>query len=103
MKEYEAWVDAGAIVEREPAGGDALLDEALTALRTSGGLDLGRVADVYGAERSEAARRGAQEAIGLGLAVVDDDVLRLTDPEGFLFSNFALAGIFAELGEEDGS
>ena len=101
MNEYEAWVSEGAVVpsSKPPTGADALEDELLTSLRTSQGIDLERIHDVYGAAYEAAVRRGAQEAIELGLAVVEGEVLKLTDPDGFLFSNYALASVFAEVGD----
>ena len=101
MNDYEEWVESGAVVPASspPDGADALEDELLTGLRTAAGIDLARVCDVYGSEYERAVRRGAQEAIDLGLAVVEGDVLRLTDPDGFLFSNYALASVFAEVGD----
>jgi oxygen-independent coproporphyrinogen-3 oxidase len=100
MKAYESWVEGGAVVPAAmpPAGADALEDELLTGLRTSSGISLERVRSVYGAPYEAAVRTGAREAIDLGLAVISDDVLRLTDPEGFLFSNYALAAVFGEVG-----
>ena len=101
MKDYEAWVADGAIVPESspPHGADALEDELLTSLRTAAGIDLTRVRGVYGSEYERAVRRGAQEAIELGLAVVEGEVLKLTDPDGFLFSNYALASIFGEVAD----
>ena len=103
MRDYEAWVVDGAIVPESspPHGADALEDELLTSLRTAAGIDLRRIHNVYGSEYEQAVRRGAQEAIDLGLAVIEGEVLRLTDPDGFLFSNYALASVFAEVGEVD--
>ena len=103
MHAYEEWVANGALVPESspPTGADALEDELLTSLRTAAGIDLARVCDVYGSEYEAAVRRGAQEAIDLGLAVIEGDVLRLTDPDGFLFSNYALAAVFGEVGEVD--
>ena len=103
MKDYEAWVADGAIVPESspPHGADALEDELLTGLRTSAGIDLKRICEVYGVKYEAAVRRGAREAVELGLAVVEGDVLKLTDPDGFLFSNYALAAVFGEVGEVD--
>ena len=101
MRDYEEWVESGAVVPASPPphGADALEDELLTSLRTAAGIDLKRVCDVYGSEYEAAVRRGAQEAIELGLAVVEGDILKLTDPDGFLFSNYALASVFGEVGD----
>ena len=101
MNDYEAWVADGAVVPAAspPHGADALEDELLTGLRTAEGIDLKRIHDVYGASYEAAVRRGAREAVELGLAVVEGDTLKLTDPDGFLFSNYALAAIFGEVGD----
>ena len=101
MRDYEAWVVNGAVVPESspPTGADALEDELLTGLRTSAGIDLKRIHDVYGEAYEEAVRRGAREAVELGLAVVEGEVLKLTDPDGFLFSNYALAAVFGEVGD----
>ena len=101
MRDYEEWVESGAVVPASspPDGADALEDELLTGLRTAAGIDLRRIHNVYGSEYEAAVRRGAQEAIDLGLAVVESDVLRLTDPDGFLFSNYALAAVFGEVAD----
>ena len=101
MNDYEAWVADGAVVPESspPTGADALEDELLTGLRTAAGIDLTRIHDVYGSEYERAVRRGAREAVELGLAVVEGDLLKLTDPDGFLFSNYALASVFAEVGD----
>ena len=101
MREYEEWVADGAVVpsSKPPDGADALEDELLTSLRTSGGIDLTRIHDVYGSDYEAAVRRGAREAVELGLAVVEGEVLKLTDPDGFLFSNYALAAVFGEVGD----
>ena len=103
MNEYEAWVADGAVVPESPPphGADALEDELLTGLRTAEGIDLRRIHDAYGSDYEAAVRRGAREAVGLGLAVVEGEVLKLTDPDGFLFSNYALASVFGEVAEVD--
>jgi len=101
MRDYEEWVESGAVVPASspPHGADALEDELLTGLRTAEGIDLTRIHDVYGDAYERAVRRGAQEAIDLGLAVVEGDLLKLTDPDGFLFSNYALAAVFGEVAD----
>ena len=103
MNDYEAWVADGAVVPESPPphGADALEDELLTGLRTAEGIDLKRICEVYGSDYEAAVRRGAQEAVELGLAVVEGEVLKLTDPDGFLFSNYALAAVFGEVAEVD--
>lgn len=99
MADYEAWVAGGAAVGGGDESDDAdwLLDELLTGLRTSDGVDLGRVRAEYGADAEAAVRRGAADAVAANLATLEGDALALADPDGFLFSNFALSSIFAAL------
>ena len=99
MADYEAWVAGGAAVDGgdESDEADWLLDELLTGLRTSDGVDLGRVRAEYGADAEAAVRRGAADAVAANLATLEGDALALADPDGFLFSNFALSSIFAAL------
>ena len=101
MREYEEWVADGAVgpAAAGATDADALEDELLTGLRTSAGIDLKRICEVYGVKYEAAVRRGAREAVELGLAVVEGEVLKLTDPDGFLFSNYALAAVFGEVGD----
>ena len=75
---------------------DALEDELLTGLRTAEGIDLTRIPPRLRFMYEAAVRRGAREAIELGLAVVEGD-LKLTDPDGFLFSNYAVTAVFGEV------
>lgn len=84
---------------------DRFTDSIMTRLRTSDGLDLDFVAQVYGANKVERILKGAQLGIDLDLAQVlkagkNDNygLLRLKDPEGFLFSNSIISSIFVEIG-----
>jgi len=70
----------------------------MTRLRTREGLDLGYVEERHGKDVREGVERGAEFAVNAGIAVVEEDTLRLEDPDGFLFSNTVVRQIFYELG-----
>lgn len=86
---------------------DRLTDVVMTRLRTSDGLDLDFVEQEYGQAKVDGILRGAQLGLDLELAhqLLSKDadkrgILRLKDPEGFLFSNSIISSIFVELGVE---
>jgi coproporphyrinogen III oxidase-like Fe-S oxidoreductase len=85
---------------------DALTNIIMTRLRTSEGLDLDWINTHYGEDTAISIRRGVSLAIELNLAKIVNvgndlsmryGILKLVDPEGFLFSNTILSSIFAEL------
>ncbi|KAH8072385.1 coproporphyrinogen oxidase [Aureococcus anophagefferens] len=84
MADYEAWVAGGAAVGEsdESDGADWLLDEPLTGLRTSDGVDLGRVRAEYGADAEAAVRRGAADAVAANLATLEGTRSRSRTPTG---------------------
>jgi len=104
---YLQWVDElcceadGEIHQPDAAQDrDLLLDIILKRLRTSEGLSLRWVRSRYtpdGEQYVQSIIRGAELAIELGLARLEDEVLCLTDPTGFLYSNSIISTIFAEL------
>jgi len=78
---------------------DFLTDLLLKRLRTIDGLDLAWLESHYGSEVVRDVLGGAQLGLELGLAErTEENVLRLTDPDGLLYSNFIISSIFAELG-----
>ena len=86
---------------------DRFTDIIMTRLRTSDGLDLDFVAQMYGTDKVERILKGAQLGIDLELAQLLNSeeksnygLLRLKDPEGFLFSNSIISSIFVEIGVE---
>lgn len=97
------WMPAPGIVDQEN-NDEIISDTIMTKLRTKEGLDLNWIAsEDNGEELLQCVMRGAELGIELGLAKVtpgsanDRGTLRLTDPEGFLFSNTVISSIFAEL------
>ena len=102
------------------ADDDLLTDIIMKRLRTSDGLDLDWIQDKFGADTRETILKGATLGLELKMAEIipkndatdpltpneqratisKGTVLRLTDPNGFLYSNYIISSIFAELGYE---
>lgn len=104
--EYVAGLKAGgaAVWEGgEEEGGRELLETlAMTSLRRAEGLDLGLVEREFGGGCAAAIRGAAEFFVGVGVCEIGGSVLRLTDPDGFLFSNQVLSEIFLAIeGEFD--
>jgi coproporphyrinogen III oxidase-like Fe-S oxidoreductase len=100
-------------LSRDPAG-DVLLETLMLGLRLADGLSLSTLVQQFGEKTLEQIwmalqpyhRDGWVEVLGAdGEAVElqdaqklpDDGQLRLSDPEGFLFSNTVLADLFSQL------
>ena len=88
-------VDSNSTMARQDPG--RLADIVLTRLRTIDGLDTDWLKLAYGEEAVRAVLKGAQLALDLGLANIENQILSLKDPQGFLFSNSILSSIFVEL------
>ena len=74
----------------------------MLALRTDMGVDLAALPRAYADGVGEAAAAACADAareMPDGWAEMRGNVLRLTDPEGLLFSNDAISTIFARLDE----
>lgn len=110
--------------EEEEEEADLLTDWIMKRLRTSDGLDLDWVEERFGTDVRNTVVQGAALGLELDMAEIvdekgnisgephDDDrhsstttstsrtILRLKDPNGFLYSNYIISSIFAELGYE---
>ena len=110
MADYHNWVqqmgsstgNALALSETISSEDDLLTDIVMKRLRTSDGLNLEWIQKRFGAEQRNAVVKGAQLGLELNMARLDKNGarLRLVDPEGFLYSNYIISSIFAELGYE---
>jgi oxygen-independent coproporphyrinogen-3 oxidase len=120
-QEYYTWVqkliDADGILDcPETTAGDVLLETLMLGLRLADGVSLSSLVQQFGEKTLEQIWMGLQpyhrdgwvEILGAeGEAVQLQDAqklpmtgqLRLSDPEGFLFSNTVLADLFNQLGE----
>jgi len=114
MSDYIEWVERGE--ERTPSDNnedghigdeaddtdndeDFLSDLLLKRLRTIDGLDLSWLEANHGSDIVDQVLEGAKLGLDLELAEhTDDNILRLKDPDGLLYSNFIISSIFAELG-----
>lgn len=119
-REYYAWVqqliEAGGVPDcPELSEVDVLLETLMLGLRLAEGLSLSILTEQFGEEILEQIwkglqpyyRRGWVELVGVHEEVVElqdaqklplTGQLRLSDPEGFLFSNTVLADLFSQLG-----
>ena len=96
-KEYYAWVEAGAVVDCEVTPlNEVLLDTLMVGLRLAEGVSLERLRQ-FGQGKVEEILKILKPYFQLGWVALSEDRLRLTDPEGFLFSNVVLARLFEKL------
>jgi len=73
-------------------------DFVMTALRTADGLDLGFMEREHGVALRGSIEEGAKFFIDNGMAeMLEGARLRLTDPEGFLFSNSVISEVFVAM------
>jgi oxygen-independent coproporphyrinogen-3 oxidase len=118
-REYYAWVqqliEAGGVLDcPELSQADVLLETLMLGLRLAEGLSLPTLFEQFGEEILEQIWKGLQpyydrgwvEVVGVHAEVIElQDAqklplagqLRLSDPEGFLFSNTVLADLFSQL------
>ena len=96
--EYYDWVEKGAVVDSLPLDWeDILLEKLMLGLRLAEGVSLGEIKEEFGEEIVEkilvCLKPYFQEGwVDFGSGETGN--LRLTDPEGFLFSNTVLADLF---------
>jgi putative oxygen-independent coproporphyrinogen III oxidase len=93
-QDYFDWVAAGAIYPIEVLGNvERFLETLMLGLRTAEGLQISRLIDEFGLDLWLAAQ-GRLEKYCPHWVAIDVEHLRLTDPEGFLYSNTVLADLF---------
>jgi len=98
-KEYYQWVQAGAVIDCEVTPPkEVLLETLMLGLRLAEGVSLVALAEAFGEEKVEEICRCLQLYIDKGWVEVAGGRLRLSDPQGFLFSNVVLAELFEKLG-----
>ncbi|MCL1475636.1 radical SAM family heme chaperone HemW [Argonema antarcticum] len=114
-REYYEWVTSGCAIDCvQISADDILLETLMLGLRLASGLNLSALAQQFGGKTLEQIwhclqpyyRQGWVQIVGIDGKYIDicDDQklplsgqLRLTDPEGFLFSNTILAALFEQL------
>ncbi|MBD2517223.1 coproporphyrinogen III oxidase [Nostoc sp. FACHB-973] len=93
-KEYYQWVQAGAVIDCEVTPPkEVLLETLMLGLRLAEGVNL----EAFGEEKVEEICRYLRSYFDKGWVEVAGGRLRLTDPQGFLFSNVVLAELFEKL------
>lgn len=118
-REYYDWVAAmppgdATIASSAIDPGVVWLDTLMVGLRLAEGLPLAELADRFGQARVDRLWRCLQPYYKQGWVALSSDVvapeglptsgtIRLTDPEGFLFSNVILVALFEEFDREGAS
>lgn len=96
--EYYDWVEKGAVVDSLPLDWeDILLEKLMLGLRLAEGVSLGEIKEEFGEEIVEKIFVCLEPYFQEGWVEFnagETGNLRLTDPEGFLFSNTVLADLF---------
>ncbi|WP_315791535.1 radical SAM family heme chaperone HemW [Fischerella sp. JS2] len=99
-KEYYQWVETGCVIDCEVTSADEILLETLMlGLRLAEGVNLAVLTEQFGKKKIEEIEKFLQPYLHKGWVKLEGERLRLSDPNGFLFSNVILAKLFAELGD----
>jgi putative oxygen-independent coproporphyrinogen III oxidase len=93
-REYFEWVETGAVDCAVVSLEESLLDTLMLGLRLADGVNLEWVRSRFGDRLLNPLLEKLQPYLKAGWVEVDDDRLRLSDPEGFLFSNVVLSTLF---------
>lgn len=107
IRDYQQWVtayqQAGGCLECEPTPlAEQWLDRLMLGLRLATGLNLMELAAEFGDQRVQQLIMYLQPYIQTGWVYLDQALparVRLTDPEGFLFSNRVLITLFETFGD----
>ncbi|MEC4820007.1 MAG: radical SAM family heme chaperone HemW [Scytonema sp. PMC 1069.18] len=98
-KEYYRWVENGAAIDCNiTPPEEVLLEILMLGLRLAEGIDLAMLAEQFGDKKVEKIHHCCDPFYNRGWVEVAEGRLRLSDPEGFLFSNVVLAELFEKLG-----
>jgi oxygen-independent coproporphyrinogen-3 oxidase len=97
-KEYYQWVKEGGVIDCElTPREEVLLDTLMLGLRLAEGVNLAELAVNFGEQKVAEIHNICSPYYKNGWVEVVEGRLRLSDPQGFLFSNVVLAGLFAGL------
>ncbi|TAF08714.1 MAG: coproporphyrinogen III oxidase [Nostocales cyanobacterium] len=99
-KEYYQWLQNGAVIDCEITPlAEELLETLMLGLRLAEGLSLTVLAEKFGIRKVEEIKQCLQPYFHRRWVEIEGEKLRLTDPDGFLFSNVVLADLFEKLGD----
>ena len=100
-QQYYQWVQLGAVIDCEVTSPiEELLETLMLGLRLAEGLSWSRLEEICPkSSKSDLAKikQCLQPYIAKGWVEVESERFRLSDPEGFLFSNVVLSTLFKEL------
>lgn len=98
-QQYYQWVKDGCIMNCEvTSSGEMLLDTLMLGLRLAEGVGMEMLAEKFGGENMEKIRKTLKPFIEKGWVHIVGGRIKLSDPEGFLFSNMVLSVLFKEFG-----
>ncbi|MGI2905537.1 radical SAM family heme chaperone HemW [Tolypothrix sp. VBCCA 56010] len=99
-KEYYSWVETGGLIDCDVTPSEEiLLDTLMLGLRLAEGVDLDALTFQFGEEKVKEIYKCLQPYFEKHWVEVVGGRLKLSDPDGFLFSNVVLAKLFEKLGE----
>jgi putative oxygen-independent coproporphyrinogen III oxidase len=97
-QKYYDWVQAGAVIDCEVTPeNEVILDTLMLGLRLAEGLDLERLQHQFGTEKIAQTLNILQPYIHQNWVIIENQNIRFSTPEGFLFSNVILSELFAQL------
>ena len=96
-REYYAWLEAGAIVDApQTSATDYILETLMLGLRLADGVDLTQF-DRHTVNKIWSCLKPYRDRGWVEIVGDVPETVRLSDPEGFLFSNTILAALFEKL------
>jgi putative oxygen-independent coproporphyrinogen III oxidase len=96
-QEYYQWVQAGCVIDCEVTPkAEMFLETLMLGLRLAEGVSLSSLIAEFGEEKVASIHKCWRSHLERGWVEVVAGRLRLTDPQGFLFSNVVLADLFAQ-------
>ncbi|MGI8504257.1 MAG: radical SAM family heme chaperone HemW [Hassallia sp.] len=97
-KEYYSWVETGSVIDCDVTPSEEiLLDTLMLGLRLAEGVDLDALTFQFGEEKVKEIYKCLQPYFEKYWVEVVGGRLKLSDPDGFLFSNVVLAKLFEKL------
>ena len=97
--EYYQWVQAGGLIDCEVTPPtEVLLETLMLGLRLAEGVSISRLQKEFSTQKVAEIHQHLQPHFQKRWIKVVEGQLRLSDPEGFLFSNVVLADLFNKLG-----
>ncbi|MBR8829643.1 MAG: coproporphyrinogen III oxidase [Chlorogloea purpurea SAG 13.99] len=95
-RQYYDWVESGCIIDCPPSSSlDQLLETLMLGLRLKEGVNLKYLSQKFGSGVIGKILKSSERYLEKNwLQINEDKILKLTDPEGFLFSNTVLTHLF---------